>query len=170
VWFIDRLPRNGMHLIPFTEQYHPLLVNWIPDEEFNLLCGGPLYTWLITIEEIASHQAQDEVASFLLTDDGNIVGFIELIREADNSCRLCRIIIAAEAARGRGDGKKLVELAIQYSQSTLGANNFNLAVFERNECAIHCYSSVGFQVTSREEKARQFQGQWWPFLRMEMAL
>jgi RimJ/RimL family protein N-acetyltransferase len=159
-----------MHLIPFTEQYHPLLVSWIPDEEFNLLWGGPLYTWPITIEQIASQQAQNEVSSFLLTDDGNIVGFIELIREDENSYRLCRIIIAAEAVRGRGYGKKLVELAIQHAQSTLGANNFNLAVFERNERAIHCYSSVGFQVTSREEKARQFQGQWWPLLRMEMTL
>ena len=80
-----------MHLIPFTEQYHPLLVSWIPDEEFNLLWGGPLYTWPITIEQIASQQAQNEVSSFLLSDDGNIVGFIELIREAENSYRLCRI-------------------------------------------------------------------------------
>lgn len=159
-----------MNLIPFTEQYYPLIVSWIPDEEFNFLWGGPLYTWPITIEQVAAHQARNDVSSFLLTDNGNTIGFIELIRENENSYRLSRIIIAGETARGKGYGKKLVELAIQHAKAAYGANNFNLVVFEQNERAINCYSSVGFQVTSREEKARQFQWKWWPLLCMEMAL
>lgn len=159
-----------MHLIPFTEKDYSLLVSWIPDEEFNLLWGGPLYSWPITLGQVAAHQAREEVSSFLLSVNGEKVGFIELFKESEIQYRLCRILIAAETARGKGYGKQLIGLAMEHAKNKLGAQKLSLGVFEKNERAIQCYSSLGFQTSAREERSWQFQGQWWPLLRMERAL
>lgn len=159
-----------MHLVPFDKKHYPLLVSWIPNDEFNLLWGGPLYSWPITVDQIAAQQARCEVTSFLLVVGEINIGFIELIKAHDKHYRLCRILIAAEESRGKGYGKKLVELAMDHAENELGAKKLSLAVFENNERAIQCYSSLGFQIISREEKSREFNGQWWPLLRMEKDL
>lgn len=159
-----------MRLIPFTHEDYPLLVSWIPNEEFNLLWGGPLYSWPITIDQVAAQQAREEVTSFLLVDGEVEVGFIELIKEHDEHYRLCRILIATEDARGKGYGRQLVALAMDHAKNRLGAKRLSLGVFDKNERAIQCYSSLGFQIKSREEKSRQFNGQWWLLLRMEIIL
>ena len=80
-----------MQLIAFTQQDYEQLVSWIPDEEFNLLWGGPLYDWPITIEQVEAHQQKPEVASFLLVDGDDTVGFIELFKITDDHYRLCRV-------------------------------------------------------------------------------
>jgi len=120
-----------MQLILFTEQDYALLVGWIPDEAFNLMWGGPLYAWPISIDKIAAHQAGRNVFSLLLVDAGEKVGFIELVRESESHCRLCRVLIAAKSARGKGYGRQLVELATKYAQHRLGADQLSLAVFEK---------------------------------------
>ena len=159
-----------MYLEAFKPCDYSLLINWIPDEEFNLLWGGPLYKWPITVEQIAEHQRKAEVNSFWLVSEDEKVGFIELFKVSDTEYRLCRIIISEQAGRGKGYGKHLVQLAVRHAQEKLGAEVISLAVFEQNSLAIKCYESIGFRTYVRETGVRGFNGQDWPLLRMKMVL
>jgi RimJ/RimL family protein N-acetyltransferase len=159
-----------MQLIPFTDDDYTLLISWIPNEVFNLHWGGPLYDWPLTIEDIERHQKCEEVTSFILESNGEKVGFIELVKESDGIYRLCRVLISEQTGRGRGTGKKLVKLALDYAQRERAAKKVKLGVFEHNLQAIKCYRSVGFQITASEKQFHKFNGQWWPLLRMEMVL
>ncbi len=159
-----------MDLIPFSHQDYSLLVGWIPNEEFNLLWGGPLYKWPITVDQIACQQRREEISSFLLVDAVEKVGFIEISKVSESVFHLCRVLIAKETDRGKGYGRQLVKLAVEYAKTHYGAKELTLNVFEHNERAIRCYQSLGFLVLSRKEKARQFKDRWWSVLCMKIEL
>ncbi|RXJ74934.1 GNAT family N-acetyltransferase [Veronia nyctiphanis] len=142
---------------------------WIPTPESNLLWGGPLYRWPITVEQIAEHQQKEEVSSFWLVSDEQKIGFIELFRLSEGEFRLCRVLINEEAGRGKGYGKQLVQMAIDYATENLSAHSLSLAVFEKNTPAIRCYESLGFRVTGRETSVRSFNNEDWPLLRMSLS-
>lgn len=128
-----------MHLIPFEMKHYPLLIDWVSDEEFSLLWGGPCYSWPITVEQISAHQARTEVSSFILVSDKNKIGFIELFKVNERHYRLCRVLVAVENSRGKGLGKQLVSLAMDRAKNEFGADKVSLGVFEKNERAISCY-------------------------------
>ncbi|ACN16385.1 putative acetyltransferase [Desulforapulum autotrophicum HRM2] len=159
-----------MKLIPFTPDDYTLLVGWIPDEVSNLQWSGALYEWPLTTEQIKHHVQSKNVTPFLVESKGKQVGFVELIRESDEVYRLCRVLIANQAARGSRVEKELLQMAIDHAQSQFGAKKIKLSVFEQNIQAIKCYLSLGFKITASEKKFHKFKGQWWPLLRMEMAL
>ncbi len=159
-----------MHLVPFRARDYHLLIQWVPTESFNLFWGGPLYDWPLTVAQIQQHQQRDDVSAFLLVHAGQKIGFIELITETPEICRLCRVLIAEHCHRGRGYGRDMVRLAMVHAQRQLSAKLIRLAVFEHNLAAIRCYSALGFRVIARKAHSRYFDNRWWPLLQMELAL
>lgn len=159
-----------MHLTPFTETDYPLLIDWIGTEEFNLLWGGPLYQWPINIEQISQHQLKKEVTAFIAVEDHQKIGFIELFKKSDRHYRICRVLIGKPSFLGKGYGKTLVQLAMDYAKEKFGAERISLGVFEQNETAIRLYQTLGFRIRSRDPESRQFKGQYWPLLEMEQTV
>ena len=159
-----------MKLIPFTEEHYPLLINWIPDENFNLIWGGPAYKWPITTSQIEIHQNRKDVTSFVGSVDEKPIGFIELIREKGCIVRLCRILVAYEADIGKGYGTCLIQLALDHITKNQDTNIVTLGVFERNTSAVKCYESLGFKTYARDGKSRIYKGEVWPLLRMQREL
>lgn len=159
-----------MHLVPFIKKDYPLLIQWIKTEAFNLLWGGPLYQWPINIEQIGIHQKKDSVTAFVAVENEEKIGFIELVNISDHHYRLCRVLIADESLRGKGYGRKLVQLAIEYASQTLGADRLSLAVFTKNKKAFHLYQSLGFRTIPKKPDFREFKGERWPLRHMELWL
>ncbi len=58
-------------------------------------------------------------------------------------------VIVSPELRGKGNGKKMLNLAIEYAHSKLNAKRITLGVFENNPKARRCYESVGFKPFSR---------------------
>ena len=54
-------------------------------------------------------------------------------------------VIISPELRGKGNGKKMLGLAIQYAKSQLHASRITLGVFSNNPKAHACYESVGFK-------------------------
>ncbi|MGF1731743.1 GNAT family N-acetyltransferase [Photobacterium kasasachensis] len=155
-----------MYLARFSEDDYEKLISWVPNEAFNYLWGGPVYSFPLTIEQIHGHVSKPEVNPFVLLDNDNVIGYIELHRESVSVYRLCRVLIASESDRGKGYGKRLVALALDYALDTLKAKKVTLAVFEHNDRAISCYQSLGFTVTAKETGLRSFNGESWNLLYM----
>jgi RimJ/RimL family protein N-acetyltransferase len=159
-----------MKLIPFTPKYYLLLISWIPDEEFSLLWGGPVYSWPLDTHQIHRHQNRKDVTSFIVMVKSRPIGFIELIQEDADTVRLCRILVADKADRGQGYGACLIQLALGHIRDTSQAKSVSLGVFEKNTGAIRCYESLGFKIRSRDETSTEFRGEAWPLIKMAREL
>ena len=57
-------------------------------------------------------------------------------------------VIVSPEIRGKGYGKKMLELAIEYARTELHATKATLGVFANNPKAQACYESLGFSPIS----------------------
>ncbi len=53
--------------------------------------------------------------------------------------------------RGRGYGKEMLLLGIEYLKEHFDAKRIDLGVFENNDSARHCYEAVGFKEFDRRK-------------------
>ena len=77
-------------------------------------------------------------------------------------------VIVDDSKRGKGYGKQMLRLAIDYAQQELGAQKITLGVFDNNPSALHCYESVGFVVTGTDTYA--IDGEEWSGKEMELEI
>ncbi len=86
-------------------------------------------------------------------DNGDVLGHF-IIRypknDDDNSVRF-GFVIVDPALRGKGYGKELLKLGIEYVKEKMNATRIDLGVFENNEGARHCYEAVGFTEYARRK-------------------
>ena len=84
-------------------------------------------------------------------DGCSVIGhlFIRYPNKEDKTLVRFGFIILSPESRGKGSGKKMVELAIEYAKTVLYASKITLGVFTNNEHARHCYEATGFQPTEK---------------------
>ena len=75
--------------------------------------------------------------------------FIRYPNKDDKTLVRFGFIILSPENRGKGSGKKMVELAIEYAKTVLHASKITLGVFTNNKRARHCYEATGFQPTGK---------------------
>ena len=77
-------------------------------------------------------------------------------------------VIVDDSKRGKGLGKTLVSMAVDYAFCKLEATKVSLGVFENNPAAIRCYESVGFHRVGRQEtESYRCLGETWNCIEME---
>ena len=103
----------------------------------------------------------------LIDDDEKVIGHL-ILRNPTEDKSIIRLgfIIVDNKARGKGYGKKLLELAIKYAREELFAQEINLGVFKNNEGAYRCYASIGFKEVGIEYNAYNFNGEHWDCVEM----
>ncbi|MDE6851493.1 MAG: GNAT family N-acetyltransferase [Lachnospiraceae bacterium] len=69
-------------------------------------------------------------------------------------------VILDPVLRGQGNGKKMLQLAIDYAKNSLGASKITLGVFANNDSARYCYESVGFRTVGSTEIYKMPIGDW----------
>ena len=141
-----------MELRPYKKEDADIICTWIRNEE-------ELYKWSadrmgvfpLTAEVIDSNYASSLAGGrfYPLTavdEEGRVVGnFIIRYPAPDNdkSVRFGFVIVDPDI-RGKGNGRKMLELGIQYAKEVLKAERIDLGVFANNVSAKRCYESVGF--------------------------
>ncbi|MBR1911818.1 MAG: GNAT family N-acetyltransferase [Treponema sp.] len=108
-----------MTLRPYTPEDSKVICNWVQDEK-------QLFQW-----------SADRIGKWPLK--GNE------LNENDRSLVRFGFVIVSPELRGKGNGRKMLELAIQYAKSQLHASRITLGVFANNPKARACYESVGFK-------------------------
>ena len=80
-------------------------------------------------------------------DEHTVLGhlFIRYPNKDDKTLVRFGFIILSPECRGKGNGKEMVALAIEYAKNVLHASKIILGVFTNNERARLCYKAVGFQ-------------------------
>lgn len=156
-----------MKLIEYKNEDAKIITSWIKDEI-------SLYKWSADRIQKFPIEANDlnecykpliESANFIpLTcmNNNNIIGHLIIRYPENNNKKIVRFgfVIIAPQLRGKGIGKQMLNLAIEYAKSNLNAKKITLGVFTNNLSAKYCYKSVGFKETGIVEKYPIKLGEW----------
>ena len=141
-----------MKLREFREEDAWVIAGWLQSED-------ELYKWSadrfnkypLTGDDINKNYApQLETGRFFpltaVDDNGDVAGhfIIRYPRDDDDSSVRFGFVIVSPKLRGKGYGKELLRLGIEYVKEHLSATRIDLGVFENNESARHCYEAAGF--------------------------
>ncbi len=152
------------------------IVTWLKDEDiFYKWSAGRFGDYPLTAEKLNNKYIdnngdcteKDNFYPFVLEDETGVVGslIMRYINPEKTVIRFGFIIVDSEI-RGKGYGKKMLELALKYAFEIYGTEKVTLGVFENNSPAHFCYKSAGFTDTGKETYT--INGEKWNCIEMEI--
>ena len=157
-----------MELKKYQQNDSVTICSWIKDEK-------SLYQWSanrIGKFPLSGNELNEDYAPMIKSsrfiplnafdDKGRLVGHLHIRYpdEADNSIVRFGFVIVDSILRGQGNGKKMLQLAIDYAKNILKVSKITLGVFSNNDSARYCYESVGFKPVGRTEIYKMPIGEW----------
>ena len=166
----------SMKLRPYKPEDSQIICSWVKDEK-------TLFQWSadrigkfpLTGNELNENYAdrKADVDFFPLTavdETEKVIGHLFILipdLNVKKSVRFGFVIVTPEI-RGKGFGKKMLELAIEYAKKELKATRATLGVFANNPKAKACYEAVGFRPYNK--RVMNILGADWECIDMEMEL
>lgn len=140
-----------LRLRPYKACDAKRIVSWIKDEvSFHKWCADRFEHYPITEDDLNNYYNSfayaDHFFEMTAFDETGIVGHL-LMRFTDEEKKILRFgfVIVDDTKRGKGYGKKMLQLAIQFAFNILQVEKITIGVFDNNESAYHCYKALGFQ-------------------------
>ena len=159
-----------MTLRPFNINDAPTILSWCKDKHaFRLWSADRYMDFPAKPEEMMEQYNGNNMYPLTAVVDNLVIGHI-LLRYPSEDKTVIRFgfVIVDDSKRGKGYGKQMLRLAIDYAKRELGAQKITLGVFDNNPSAIHCYESVGFVVIGTD--GYQIDGEEWTGKEMELAI
>ena len=149
-----------MRIRKYTSADAAAILSWTRDEKaFYQWSAGVLGTYPITEEDFAFVENLD---AFTAYDDDGIVGFFTLRKPSEQNILRIGFVIVDPDKRGKGYGKQMMKLALEYAFGQRGAEAVSLGVFENNLPAYYCYKAAGFEdVVLDETETYEVLGETW---------
>ncbi len=121
------------------------------------------------IEQAVSGRIDNETYfPFVAFDETGVKGFFTLRQPMEGADELSfGYVIVSPEARGKGYGKRMLQLGIQFAFELYGTSKVSLEVFENNPNAYHCYKAVGFNENGRST-TYDLCGENWKSIELEM--
>ena len=157
-----------LRLRPYTISDAETIISWIKDEKtFYKWTAGSLGSYPITVERF---NTVSNLMAFTAIDDNELVGFFTMRRPKESFDELrFGFVVVDSKKRGKGYGKKMLQLGLQYAKEIYGAKKVTLGVFENNESAYHCYKAAGFCAVPMDEVEKyQVLGEEWNCFELEI--
>lgn len=123
--------------------------NWISDERTHAMWCANLIKYPMEKENFENVML-DIAAKFgdspyiATTDDGKAVGFFCYSVKISTNEGMLKFVMVDPSQRGKGLGKAMLRLAVEYAFNITKADAVQLNVFPENTRAQKCYESVGF--------------------------
>lgn len=132
-----------LRLKPYNLNDADIILSWSKDEmAFYKWSAGILGEYPITKENFGF---VNNLMAFTAIEDDKTVGFFTMRRPSESFDELrFGFIVVDPSKRGKGYGKRMLQLGLKFAFEVYGAKKVSLSVFENNESAYFCYKSVGF--------------------------
>ena len=158
----------SMILRPFNINDASAILSWCKDKHaFRLWSADRYKDYPAQSDEMMEQYEGDNMFPLTAVVGEEIIGHILLrFPSEDKSVIRFGFVIVDVSKRGKGYGKQMLHLAIDYAQRELGAQKITLGVFCDNLSAVECYKSVGFRITG--EDAYSIDGEEWKGYEMEL--
>lgn len=139
---------------------------WISDERTHAMWCANFIKYPIEkenfdnvmLEEAAMFGANPYVAT---TDDGKVVGFFCYSVNLSTNEGMLKFVMVNPSQRGKGLGKAMLQLAIEYAFNITKVDAVQLNVFPENIRAQKCYESIGFLERKTDVNAFSFKDESW---------
>ena len=144
--------KNQMQLRPFHQDDAETILSWCKDKQaFRRWSADRYKDFPAQPEDMMEQYSGDNMYPFTAVIRNTIIGHI-LLRHPSEDKTMVRFgfVIVDDELRGKGYGKQMLQLAIRKAEDDFGAERITLGVFDNNPTALHCYASVGFQVTGTD--------------------
>ena len=132
-----------LRIKPYNIREADIILSWSKDEtDFYKWSAGVLGEYPIRKEKF---DFVNNLMAFTAIEDDEIVGFFTMRRPSENFDELrFGFVVVDPSRRGKGYGKRMLQLGLKFAFEIYGAKKVSLSVFENNEPAYSCYKSVGF--------------------------
>jgi len=143
-----------MKLRAYEREDSPIIASWVRTEKELYQWSAdrygffPLLPYSVDEHYVPAMESGRFIPLTEVDDDNKVVGHL-IIRypkeDDDTSVRIGFVIVDPEE-RGKGYGRELIRLAVEYVKNNLTAKRVDLGVFDNNPKARNCYEAVGFKV------------------------
>ncbi len=156
-----------IRLEKFDRDNYADLISWVDSEETLMQFAGPAFKFPLTPEQLdISLNDKNRIAFRIVSNKTNLsIGHSEIYLSG-NSAKIGRIIIGDKKQRGKGLGKQIVNLLLDYIFSRLKIVQVELNVFDWNTSAIKCYEKVGFTINPDKKLERRIKNETWTAINM----
>lgn len=102
-------------------------------------------------------------------DEAGVVGhFIMRYLNGDHNVIRFGWVIVDDSKRGKGYGKRMLELGLEYAFQILKAKKVTIGVYENNAPAYACYKSLGFREIEQDHyHTLNYKGEEWKVIELE---
>lgn len=171
--------KNNLKLRPYKQADAETIVSWIKDERALRKWSSDRYgAYPITAADInykyldcnGDCEEPDNFYPLTLVDESGPVGHL-ILRYTDEAKSIIRFgfVIVNDSKRGRGYGKRMLQMAIRYAFDMLKAEKITLGVFENNPSAYFCYKAAGFrEIPMEKEFIFEILGEQWKCIELEV--
>ena len=166
-----------LRLRPYKENDAEIILSWCKDEySFRQWVSDRYDKFPITAEDMNKKYLEcngdceewDNFYPMTAFDESGVVGHL-ILRFTDKDKKILRFgfVIVDDTKRGKGYGKEMLRLALDFAFDIFKAERVTLGVFENNKAAYHCYKAAGFTDVA-EEKYEYYErlGEKWKCLEM----
>ena len=94
-------------------------------------------------------------------NNGQIVGFFCYSVNTEDNIGFLKFVIIDKTKRGKGYGKEMLNLALQYAFQITGAMAVQLNVFKEDTLAKQCYEKVGFIERTIDKDVFSYKNELW---------
>ena len=168
-----------MKLRPYKASDAKTIVSWIKDERALRRWSSDRYgAYPVTADDMnykylecnGDCEEPDNFYPLTAVSEEGIVGHL-ILRYTDSVQKIIRIgfVIVDDSKRGKGYGKRMIQMATRYAFEFLQAEKVTLGVFENNPSAYHCYKAAGFkEIPMDKQYVYEFYGEQWNCIEMEV--
>lgn len=140
--------------------------NWVSDERTHAMWCADLIQYPIEKENFDKVMLEAAIKFgdspyVATTDDGQVVGFFCYSVNLRTNAGMLKFVMVHPSQRGKGLGKEMLQLAIEYAFHITKVDTVSLNVFPENTSAQKCYESVGFAVRKTDCDAFRFKEESW---------
>ena len=156
-----------MRIRPYIpDKDYEYLSKWIDSEKAHALWCANLLPYPLTPESFHAFLEKSSIdradSAYVATeDDGQAVGFFCYSVNTEDNVGFFKFIVVDKAKRGKGYGKEMLSLALQYAFQITGAEAVQLNVFPENISAKQCYEKVGFIERSLDKNSFRYKDELW---------
>lgn len=156
-----------LRLRPYRKSDAERIVSWLKDEEsFRKWSADRYERYPVTADDINQNyeacEAAGEFYEMTAFDEDGICGHF-ILRFTDKELLHLRLgfVIVDDEKRGRGYGREMMRLALEYGFRVLKASEISIVVFDNNPAAIRCYEAAGFRKAEYQKDCLTYQDQKW---------
>ncbi len=148
------------------------LQKWITDDRFcHQFCAN---NFSYPLDELQMEKyynllckSDTDFAFMAIDENEKVIGHIKIGKiDFEKNQGGLQFVIIEDSSRGKGYGKEMVRLAIEYAFQTLKLSQIFLTVFAFNKSAVDCYLSVGFKEMRYNKKGYPYNGELWDSIYM----